>query len=162
MHEDDDESLGSMTTGKDIARGLKIAYAMMHRQTQTLLSQHDMTADQYVLLTLLSLEDGITQKELTLRAASDPNTVRAMLILMQGKGLVVRKSNETDRRAQSVHLTVKGRRTYAKLAVAIKPLQDALLSPFDSHEAEQLVSCLQRIVDAMRQWELAQIPYNKV
>jgi DNA-binding MarR family transcriptional regulator len=151
-----------MATGKDIARCLKMAYALMHRQTQSLLSQHNMTADQYVLLALLFIEDGINQKELTLRAASDPSTVRAMLVLMEDKGFVVRKSHETDRRAHRILLTAKGRRIYTKLATVLKPLQDALLSPFNKQETKQLVDYFQKIGDAMRQWELAQKSSKKV
>jgi len=143
-----------MTTGKDIARGLKMAYALMHRQTQSLLSQHDVTADQYVLLALLSLEDGITQKELTRRAASDPNTIRAMLVLLEGKGFVVRNSHETDGRAYRVCLTARGRRLYSKLATVLKPLQDAMQSAFNQQEATQFVAYLQRVADVMRQWEI--------
>jgi len=48
-----------------------------HRQSQSLLSGYNVTADQYVLLALLNIEDGITQQELTRRASSDPNTVRS-------------------------------------------------------------------------------------
>ena len=143
-----------MTTGKDVARGLKIAYALMHRQTQSLLSRHDMTADQFVLLALLSLEDGVTQNELAHRAASDPNTIRAMLVLMEDNGLVIRKPHENDRRAHKVILTATGRRLYAKLDKVLKPLQDALLSPFDKQEANRLVDYLRRIADAMRRWQL--------
>lgn len=142
-----------MTTGKDIARSLKTAYAVMHRQTQSLLSQHDMTAEQYVLLALLCTEDGISQNELTARASSDPNTVRAMLVLMEGKGLLVRKPHESDRRARRVLITATGRRKYNKLAKVLKPLQDAMLSPFDEQEARRLVESLQRLALAMRQWD---------
>lgn len=126
----------------------------MHRQTQALLSQHDMTADQYVLLALLCGEDGITQNELTTRASSDPNTVRAMLVLLEGKGHVVRKPHKSDRRARRVLVTAAGRRKYKKLAEVLKPLQDAMLAPFDEREAERLLESLQRLTAAMRQWEV--------
>jgi DNA-binding MarR family transcriptional regulator len=143
----------SMTAGKDIARGLKIAYALMHRQTQALLSHHDMTADQFVLLALLNLEDGVTQNELAHRAASDPNTIRAMLVLMEDNGLVIRKPHENDRRAHKVILTTAGRRLYAKVDKVLRPLQDALLAPFEKNEANRLVDYLRRIADAMRRWQ---------
>jgi DNA-binding MarR family transcriptional regulator len=144
-----------MTTGRDIARGLRRAYALMHRQTQSLLSQYDMTADQYVLLALLSLGDGITQKELTLRARSDPSTIRAMLVLMEDKGLVVREPHETDGRAHRILVTTKGQRIYTKLVTVLRPLQDALRSRFNEQEAEQLVDYLERVGDVMWQWELS-------
>ena len=142
-----------MTTGRDIARGLRQAYMLMHRQTQSLLSGYGFTAVQYVLLALLNNEDGVTQQELTRRASSDPNTVRATLLLLERDSLVVRRSHKTDRRARRILLTDKGRRTYSKLSAALKPLQDALLSPFSADEAETLVANLNHIVEAMRRWE---------
>ena len=142
-----------MTTGRDIARGLRTAYMLMHRQTQSLLSDYGFTAVQYVLLALLNLEDGITQQELTRRASSDANTVRATLLLLERDGMVVRRSHKTDRRARRILVTDKGRRTYSKLSSALKPLQDALLSPFSAEEAQTLVADLNRIVEAMKQWE---------
>jgi DNA-binding MarR family transcriptional regulator len=142
-----------MMSGRDIARGLRQAYMLMHRQTQSLLSGYGFTAVQYVLLALLKIEDGITQQELTRRASSDPNTVRATLLLLERDGLVVRRSHRMDRRARSIMLTDKGRRTYTKLSAALKPLQDALLSPFGAEEADTLVANLNQIVEAMREWE---------
>ena len=142
-----------MTTGRDIARGLRTAYMLMHRQTQSLLSGYGFTAVQYVLLALLNNEDGVTQQELTRRASSDPNTVRAMLLLLERDGLVVRRPHRTDHRARRILLTDKGRRTYTKLSAALKPLQDALRSPFSADEAQTLVANLNHIVEAMRRWE---------
>ena len=126
---------------------------LMHRQTQSLLSGYGFTAVQYVLLALLNNKDGVTQQELTRRASSDPNTVRATLLLLERDGMVVRRSHKTDRRARRILLTDKGRRTYSKLSAALKPLQDALLSPFSADEAETLVANLNHIVEAMRRWE---------
>jgi DNA-binding MarR family transcriptional regulator len=142
-----------MATGRDIARGLRAAYKLMHRQTQALLSDHDFTAVQFVLLGLLKVEDGITQQELTCRASSDPNTIRATLLLLERGGMVVRRSDKTDRRAKKIHLTAKGRRTHAKLSTVLKPLQEALLFPFTANEAEALTAYLSRVAEAMRQWE---------
>ena len=142
-----------MTTGRAIARGLRQAYMLMHRQTQSLLSGYGFTAVQYVLLAMLKIEDGITQQELTRRASSDPNTVRATLLLLERDGMVVRRSHKSDRRARRILLTDKGRRTYSKLSAALKPLQEALLAPFSAEEAERFVAHLNRIAAAMRRWE---------
>jgi DNA-binding MarR family transcriptional regulator len=142
-----------MTTGSDIARGLRAAYVLMHRQTQALLSDYDFTAVQYVLLRLLNTEEGITQQELTRRATSDPNTIRGTLLLLERKGMVVRKAHKTDRRAKNIQLTAKGRRTYSKLSAALQPLQVALLSLFSAEEAKAFVAHLNRVVEAMRGWE---------
>jgi DNA-binding MarR family transcriptional regulator len=143
----------ALMTGRDIARGLRTAYMLMHRQTQSLLSGYGFTPVQYVLLALLKIEDGITQQELTRRASSDPNTIRATLLLLERDGMVVRRSHKTDRRARTIVLTDKGRRTYTKLSAALKPLQDALLSAFNAEEAETFVASLNHVAEAMRRWE---------
>ncbi|MBN1805402.1 MAG: MarR family transcriptional regulator [Sedimentisphaerales bacterium] len=142
-----------MTTGHDLAMGLRAAYLLMHRQTNSFLAPFGMTADQFVLLSLLVCEDGITQQELTQRASSDPNTIRAMLVRMENNGFVARGRHPTDGRARKITLTFKGRRTCAKLSAEIMPLQQALLSTLKTKDAEKLNIFLNRISDAMMQWE---------
>jgi DNA-binding MarR family transcriptional regulator len=108
-----------------------------------------MTADQFVLLALLAEQDGITQRELTQRASSDPNTVRAMLVLLENRGLVAR--HPVDARAHRVTLTRKGRQAYDRLWTQIKPLQHRLSVLFQADEVEALVVFLNRISGAMSQ-----------
>lgn len=129
----------------------------MHRQTQALLAPYDVTPVQYVLLALLDTEDGITQQELTRRASSDPNTIRATLLLLERGGAVTRRSRKVDRRAKHIYLTAKGRRTYSNLSAALKPLQDAMLAPFNPVEAKALVAHLHHLADATRSWERTKV-----
>lgn len=140
-----------MATGHDIAMGLRAAYLSMHRQTNSHLAPCRMTADQFVLLALLAEQDGITQRELTRRASSDPNTIRAMLVLLENRGLVARRRNPSDGRARRVTLTRKGRQAYDRLWAKIRPLQHRLSALFQADEAETLVVFLNRISEAMAQ-----------
>lgn len=126
---------------------------LMHRHTQAVLGRLGITADQYVLLAILSDEDGITQAELTLRATSDPNTISAMVRLLESRNLLVRKPHRDDRRARRVLLTDEGRRIQERLSNLLVPLRGALLAPFDEAEARRLVECLGRLADAMREWD---------
>jgi DNA-binding MarR family transcriptional regulator len=138
-----------MATGHDIAMGLRAAYRSMHRQTNLHLARRGATADQFVLLSLLVERDGTTQQELVRRATSDPNTVRAMLLLLEKQGLIVRKQHPTDGRALKITLTRKGRNTYNTLLKEIKPLQKRLAALFRDEEAKTLVAFLGRISEAM-------------
>jgi len=140
-------------TGHDIAMGLRAAYLLMHRQTNAFLAPFGMTANQFVLIALLAEKDRITQQELTQRASSDPNTIGSMLVRMENNGIVAREQHPTDGRALRITLTRKGLQTYANLSAEIKPLQDALLSPFQTKDAKKLVMFLNRISEAMTQWE---------
>jgi DNA-binding MarR family transcriptional regulator len=138
-----------MTSGHDIAMGLRAAYWAMHRQTEVRLTGRGVTADQFVLLALLAERDGITQQELVRRASSDANTVRAMLVLLESRGLVTRGRHPTDRRARSVTLTRKGRHTFEKLLGYSEPLRQRLLAAFRPEEADTLVEFLNGISEAM-------------
>ena len=79
-----------MTSGREIPRALRAAYLALHRQTNDCFAKDGVTADQFVLLASLADADAVTQQELVRRVGSDPNTVRAMLLLLEGRGLVAR------------------------------------------------------------------------
>ena len=102
-----------MTSGREIARALRAAYLALHRQTDDCFANDGVTADQFVLLAALAEADAVTQQELVLRVGSDPNTVRAMLLLLEGRGLVARARHPADGRARCVTLTAKGRQAFA-------------------------------------------------
>jgi len=137
-----------MTSGHEIAMGLRAAYWAMHRQTQASLAPCGVTADQFVLLSLLADEDGITQQELVRRASSDANTIRAMLVLLESRGLLKREQHPTDRRARHVTLTRKGRQIYDRLWARSEPLRERLLTAFRAEEVDTLVEFLARLVQA--------------
>jgi len=138
-----------MTSGHEIAMGLRAACWSMHRQTNAHLASQDATAEQFVLLSLLAERDGTTQQELCRRACSDANTIRAMLVLLEKRGLVARRPHPTDGRARCVTLTRKGRQAYETWQARIEPVQNRLLDLFLSEEAEDLVGSLNGIPEAM-------------
>jgi DNA-binding MarR family transcriptional regulator len=138
-----------MATGHDIPMGLRAAYLAMHRQTNAILARQGVTADQFVILSLLGERDGITQQELVRRASSDPNTIRAMLVLLENRGLVARVPHRTDGRARSVTLTRMGRQTLGRLWAESEPLRERLVTAFRPNETDTLVEFLARISVAM-------------
>jgi DNA-binding MarR family transcriptional regulator len=136
-----------MTTGHDIAMALRRAYLTFHRQADAHFAGRGVTADQFVILASLAEGDGITQQELVRRVSSDPNTVRAMLVLLEGRGFVARRRHPTDGRARSVVLTPKGRRAFEKLRARSEPLRAELLAAFRPDEAAAVLEYLGRIID---------------
>jgi len=138
-----------MASGHEMAMGLRAAYWSMHRQTNAHLAPLGATAEQFVVLALLAAEDGITQQELGRRATSDPNTIRAILVLLEKRGLVSRRRHPTDGRARCVTLTRKGKQAYEKWQAHIEPVQDRLLSLVPNDEADDLVGYLHDISEAM-------------
>ncbi len=140
-----------VTSGHDIAMGLRAAYARMHRQSNMAVAGRGVTIDQFVLLALLAEHDGITQQELVRRASSDANTVRAMLVLLEDRELIAREPHPTDRRARRVTLTYKGRQALDQLRIDSEPVRQRMVSALTPTEADLLVDFLRRISDAMAQ-----------
>ncbi len=138
-----------MTSGREIARALRAAYLALHRQTNDCFASDGVTADQFVLLSALADADAVTQQELVRRMSSDPNTVRAMLVLLEDRGLVARQRHPTDGRARCVRLTAKGRQVFRKLWTRSEPLRARLLTAFRPDEVAALVRLLRRVAEAM-------------
>jgi MarR family transcriptional regulator, lower aerobic nicotinate degradation pathway regulator len=138
-----------MTAGHNIAIALRSAYLALHRRTEARFSSHGVTADQFVLLATLDGGQALTQRELARRMASDPSTVRAMLVLLAKRGFVWRDSHPTDARARTVALTPLGKRTFRQLWAVGEPIRERMLGALGADEAETVVALLRRVAEAL-------------
>jgi len=138
-----------MTQTHEVPRLLRAAYFAMHRVSDAHFASQGITADQFVLLACLAEQNAVMQQDLVRRAASDPSTIRAMLVLLEGRGLVVRERHPADGRARKVSLTTKGRRWYERLWTTSAPIRTQLLAGFSTDEAESLLDFLSRIIENM-------------
>jgi DNA-binding MarR family transcriptional regulator len=134
-----------MIGGHDIAMVLRAAYWAMHREADALLQPHRVTANQFVLMSILAEGKVLTQQELVRRASSDANTVRAMLVRLEHSGLVSRLPHQTDGRARCVSLTDKGRRTYLALRTKSRGFHERLLTAIGRDTASALVQQLRSL-----------------
>jgi DNA-binding MarR family transcriptional regulator len=117
----------------------------MHRETDAQLAPWRVTADQFVVLGALSEGDALSQRELVERTSSDPSTLRAMLVLLEGRDLIARRPHPTDGRARSVRLTARGRRTFTRMWSHSELLRESLVAGLTPAEARQLVRLLGRV-----------------
>jgi DNA-binding MarR family transcriptional regulator len=129
---------------------LRGAYLSMHRTFQAEFAPCGVTADQFVVLSLLAEEDGIIQRELIRRTCSDANTITALLRLLERKGLIRRVRHNSDGRARCVHLTPEGRRLQIELARSSEHLHRRLQEAVPPDELVTLLRCLERVAAAMR------------
>jgi DNA-binding MarR family transcriptional regulator len=129
----------------ELAMALRGAYLTMHRRADAYLVKHGVTADQYVLLRLLEEESEVTQQTLVVRAYSDPNTVRTILMLLEGRGFVTRKPHPLDGRARSVSLTRKGRKVCQQLRDVSESFLEQLVADYQPGEVQLLLELLRRI-----------------
>lgn len=138
-----------MADGHELAMALRAAYLAMHRRTDAALARHGVTADQFVLLAALSTGDALTQRDLGRQTGSDPNTVRAMLVLLEKRGLIARTPHPTDGRALTVALTPAGKRTYRTLCAASEPVRTSLLNALETHSPDAAHDLLERFARSL-------------
>jgi DNA-binding MarR family transcriptional regulator len=134
----------SMADGHEVAMALRAAYLAMHRRTDAAMARHGVTADQFVLLTALSNGAALTQRDLARQTGSDPNTVRAMLVLLEKRGLIARTPHPSDGRALTVALTAAGKKTYRSLWTASEPVRASLLSALGTDSPQSALALLHR------------------
>ena len=128
---------------------LREAYLCMHRATNELLKPVGITADQYVCLLILKQHGTLIQNAIVKHANSDPNTVKAMLQLLEQRGLVMREVDPSDRRARRVSLTDKGAKAANTASERLSGIHDHVTQQFSAQEAQQMYEYLQRYAAMM-------------
>jgi DNA-binding MarR family transcriptional regulator len=121
---------------------LRAAYLALHRRSDNQFTRLGVTADQFVLLATLARGHALTQRKLAARMPSDPSTVRAMLVLLEERGLVSRNTHPTDGRARTVALTALGLRKYRQVFEAGQAIRDQMVSSLSAAETRTLVKLL--------------------
>ena len=138
-----------MPRQSNLAIALRRAYLALHRRSEASFVRHGVTADQFVLLATLARGHALTQRELARRMSSDPSTVRAMLVLLEQRGLVERDTHPTDARARTVALTTQGKKMFRQLWEAGEPIRGQMLGALLPAEAETLVRLLTQVAEAL-------------
>ena len=138
-----------MIIGHELPMALRAAYLALHRRSDAAFASHGVTADQFVLLATLHRGTAVTQRELARRMSSDPSTVRAMLVLLEERGLIERDTHPTDARKRTVALTAKGERSFRRLWTAGEPIRAQILGALRPGEAKALVRLLGRVAEVL-------------
>src|SRR5262245_42338389 len=149
-----DRPIPNLTGGGRVFRNtlgmrLRGAYLTFHRMANAHFEPLGVTADQFVVLTLLAEEEGLTQREIVARAYSDPNTIGEMLTRLEGKKLVRRERHPADGRARVVLLTPKGRPAQKRLWASWEGHLREIDAAFRAEELKALKGLLTRIPDAV-------------
>ena len=133
------------------AMRLRHAYLAMHRRFNAKFSAHGVTADQFVLLSVLTETGPCSQQELVNHVFSDPNTVGAMLRLLERKSrpLVARRPHPQDGRALEVEITLLGREVHALLVRESRSLHQHLTDAVATSERGGFLHSLRAVAESM-------------
>jgi len=109
----------------------------------------DLTPVQYAALHAIGAWPGSDQSTLGRAIACDKATVGTVLDRLQGKGLVERVADATDRRTWRLRATPAGLEALARLEPRVAAVQRDLLAPLSGAEARELTALLAKLVRAL-------------
>src|SRR5690606_651371 len=105
------------------------------------------TADQWILLDLLSAEAPLSQYEIAAKSYKDAPTITRMLELMANKGLIRRMVDKEDRRRVNIELTAKGHKKHSETLPIIRDIRATgyeNLSDSDLNELKRIMDTIYR------------------
>jgi len=129
---------------------MRRAFLSVCRCGDTLFSPYGITTDQYSLIRAVQREPGIRQADLGSIIFAEPNTVTAMVTLLEKRGILRRKPSGTDRRAKLIFLTTRGEMVMQRLAADWMPMRKILIECFSTPAGHQALSILDQVYDKMR------------
>jgi DNA-binding MarR family transcriptional regulator len=131
---------------------LRRAWYGLNQAFRRRIAHLQITPDQFTVMRTLLEGDpcGITQRELTHRMSSDPNTVASLLHRMDEAGLVERKRHEKDRRAHRILLREAGQKKYETARQIAVLLQGEVLAVLPRARREEFLRHLDLVSDACR------------
>ncbi|MEH7247440.1 MarR family transcriptional regulator [Neobacillus niacini] len=107
------------------------------------LKDYNITPEQFVLITRLVEEEGITQKELALRSEKDPPGITRMLDNMLAKGLITKQHN--DRRSLAIYLTEEARAIHKDLLKIEHQTMKDIINGLTEEQVNSLKTLLKQI-----------------
>lgn len=139
----------SLIQGEDPALkawiGMFRVYEKMQRQMQRVLDVAGLTLAQFDVLANLGMSEGITQQELAERLLVTKGNVCGLLDRMEAAGLVERRADAKDRRANRIYLTRLGRAALRKAFPAHLALVRECMGSLSSAELRTLLGLLSQI-----------------
>jgi DNA-binding MarR family transcriptional regulator len=114
------------------------------------LSPFGLSSAMYFFLRLLWEHDGITQREISERLGLTPPTTVSAMDNLEGKGLIQRSRNTTDRRKVNIFLTKRGRDLEAKLRQRAVEVNDVALAGISDADRDRTIALLAQMMQALR------------
>ncbi|RTE03939.1 MarR family winged helix-turn-helix transcriptional regulator [Paenibacillus whitsoniae] len=109
------------------------------------LKEHEITPEQWSVLYQVDREDGLMQKEIAERSGKDRPTITRILDHLEGKGYVLKKIGDNDRRSFLVFMTEKGKALIAQTLPIEQNVIQEIKGCMSDEEYAQLMKLLHRI-----------------
>jgi DNA-binding MarR family transcriptional regulator len=136
-----------VTTRSDLSGLLARAERRVARRLDATLRAHDITAEQWRVLTLLSDGAGHPMSEIANYAMVPPPTLTKLVDRLIDRALVHRRVDVADRRRVLVLLTERGTRLSTLLATEVEAAERELAATLGEPETARLVELLGQLLN---------------
>jgi DNA-binding MarR family transcriptional regulator len=129
---------------------LKHARERLSALTEQALAPYGVDGRELAVLVTLTAGEPASQQEAAQRLGVDRTTMVGLLDVLEGKGLVIRRPDATDRRRNLVELTAAGKATVRGGGQAAAEAEREFLKPLSGSAAAELKAALRVLVLAHR------------
>ncbi len=124
-------------------------HTMIQKALVSSVKDTGLTPGQPKILDYLLHHDGAIQKEIAIFCHIEPASLTAILIGMENKGYIERKTVNNNRRSLHVYLTETGKKYANRLNLEFARIESEALKGFSETDAKQLHDLLNRIYQNM-------------
>lgn len=124
---------------------LMINHLMFQKSLITNIKDTQLTLGQPKVLDYLKDHDGAIQKDIAIACQIEPATITSVLLGMENKGLIVRKTLNGNRRSLYVYLTDEGRSLANRVELEFDHIESKALLGFSEEEKSMLNTLMVRI-----------------
>ena len=123
----------------DVARALRTRFDQKAR------ASHAMTRAQWIILSRLDRQPGMSQNEMAAICEVEPITVARLVDRLEARGLVERRADPNDRRIRRLHLLPAAKPIIETINSSRETMNARLLADLDQKTYDGLVDALLRI-----------------
>lgn len=114
------------------------------------LQDYDITAGQYLILSLVSREGGRSSAELARRAFVTPQSMNEVIGALESKGYIKRTEDPDNRRILQVSLTAQGRRLHDKCEKSVDGAEANFHRSLSPKKLAEFRATMERLLAAAR------------
>ncbi|MEI9993460.1 MAG: MarR family transcriptional regulator [Rhizomicrobium sp.] len=134
----------------DVARTLRTRFDQKAR------ASHAMTRAQWVILSRLDRQPGMSQNELATICEVEPITVARLVDRLETRGLVERRNDPSDRRIRRLHLLPAAKPILETIAATREFMNQRITAGLDEKTRESLIDALLVIKENLANEALAE------
>lgn len=135
----------ALTYPPSVGRLLNFATKAANDISEKRLAAHGLTLSQWVLLSAVWRQDGLTVGQLAAYCCTSEPTISSLIGRMERKELVERELDPADRRQVRVYVTSKGK-SLSHLAKFYEQINDILVDGFSAQERQTFLSMIERVI----------------